>query len=249
MAENSLHKEVFNSLIHNPDKGGWHFGAGEPEFWKYGQHLIVPEGRVLDLGIGEGRTSLFFALNGMEVTGLDISRKCVTLVNKLATFHNLPIQAAVKDIKKTELGENIYDVVVLGQTLIHFQSKAAAFKLLDKAISATKKGGYIWVRALGKEDSLYSELTEESVYSPNIKKSRDVYLHECGCSGKWQYDPFLFFDQTELLKYFCHQNMNILHSQAAPQFGRQNIMYGEDWPADNCAWKTNGMITVLARKQ
>lgn len=66
-------ESVLDDLIRNnhPYEKGWDFNNGDPEFWKFQDRLVVRGGRVLDLGIGFGRSSVFFALNGMEVVGVD----------------------------------------------------------------------------------------------------------------------------------------------------------------------------------
>lgn len=56
--------------------------------------------RVLELGSGQGRDTIFFASNGIEVTALDYSEKGVEIVNKLANEKQLPIAAKVFDVKK-----------------------------------------------------------------------------------------------------------------------------------------------------
>ncbi len=37
----------------------------------------IPDGPVLDLGVGEGRNALFFAMKGHKVHGIDISQAAV----------------------------------------------------------------------------------------------------------------------------------------------------------------------------
>lgn len=56
-----------SDLIHNPNDQGWHFGTGDPEYWKFKDSLVVTGGKVLDIGITVARSSFFFALNGMDV--------------------------------------------------------------------------------------------------------------------------------------------------------------------------------------
>src|SRR5262249_61919566 len=53
---------------------------------------LTPSARVLDLGCGEGRDSVYFASRGFEVTGLDVSADAVAKGRRLADERQLPIQ-------------------------------------------------------------------------------------------------------------------------------------------------------------
>lgn len=54
---------------------------------------LVPKGKVLDLGIGEGRNALFFAKKGYEVEGFDMSQTAVDRRIERAKNSNLKLSA------------------------------------------------------------------------------------------------------------------------------------------------------------
>jgi SAM-dependent methyltransferase len=54
-----------------PDRYIW--GKAPSRFARELTAFVPPGGRILDLGCGEGRDSVYFAFCGYEVTGLDIS--------------------------------------------------------------------------------------------------------------------------------------------------------------------------------
>lgn len=54
-------------------------------------------GRVLDIGMGQGRNSLYLARLGWEVTGVDVSDKGVDIARKQAARLGLKIQCIVCD--------------------------------------------------------------------------------------------------------------------------------------------------------
>src|SRR5687768_14849213 len=98
--------ELLESFLHNPDDQGWHFSAGDPEFWEYSSKLLKPGGRLLDVGIGLGRSSLFFALHGMQVTGYDNNPEAVAKINAMARdvgqSIDFSVQAYVADVTDTD---------------------------------------------------------------------------------------------------------------------------------------------------
>ena len=56
--------------------------------------------RLLELGAGHGRDSIFFASNGIEVEAIDYSAVGVDILNKLTNEKKLSIKAQVYDVKK-----------------------------------------------------------------------------------------------------------------------------------------------------
>ncbi|MEO9320890.1 MAG: class I SAM-dependent methyltransferase [Nitrososphaera sp.] len=54
--------------------------------------------KVLELGAGHGRDSVFFASNGINVTALDYSSVGVSIISRLATENRLPLVAKVFDV-------------------------------------------------------------------------------------------------------------------------------------------------------
>ena len=55
--------------------------------------------KVLELGAGHGRDTIFFASNGIEVDALDYSSIAIDILNKIAKEKWLPIKSQTFDIK------------------------------------------------------------------------------------------------------------------------------------------------------
>ena len=55
--------------------------------------------KVLDLGAGHGRDSIFFASNGIEVEALDYSVVAVQIMEKITKEKRLPIKPQSFDVK------------------------------------------------------------------------------------------------------------------------------------------------------
>jgi SAM-dependent methyltransferase len=83
-------------------------------------------GRALDVGMGQGRNSLFLARLGWDVTGVDISDKAIDLAQQEATRLGLKINCVVADIAAFDVGKAKWDLIVgvyMGR-LILFQAAA-----------------------------------------------------------------------------------------------------------------------------
>ena len=225
---------------------GWDFRTGDPEIFTHRDMLVVPGGKALDLGIGGARTSLFFAMHGMEVQGYDIGVEATDIINSVAAAYDLPLHGDTADITRIGYGQSQYDMAVLSQTFVHFPSTGAAYGVIEKAAEALKPGGHMYIRAVGIHDNEFVE-AEERWTEPSEEDPR-VYYEACGCSGEWRIEPHLFFDPIELMAFLETHGMQLVYSQVAPQRGSFNVMYAEDWHIRADPNQMREMITLIARK-
>jgi SAM-dependent methyltransferase len=56
--------------------------------------------KVLEIGAGHGRDTMFFASNGLEVDALDYSNKGIEIMSKKANEKRLPVKPQLFDVKK-----------------------------------------------------------------------------------------------------------------------------------------------------
>ncbi len=78
-------------------KGGYTWGTEESSFAREVAGYLTG-GRVLDLGCGEGRDAVFFAKQGFEVTGVDISQAGITKARKLAEMKEVKATWVIADL-------------------------------------------------------------------------------------------------------------------------------------------------------
>jgi SAM-dependent methyltransferase len=69
-------------------------------------------GRALDIGMGQGRNSLFLARLGWDVTGVDIADKGIGLARKEADRLGLKINCVVGDISTLDVGKDCWDLII-----------------------------------------------------------------------------------------------------------------------------------------
>lgn len=81
--------------------------------------------RVLDLGCGEGKDSLFFARNGYEVTGVDLSEVGLQKAASRSRAAGVNVQFILSDINEFRLSQN-YDVIFSSGALQYLKSDLRA---------------------------------------------------------------------------------------------------------------------------
>ena len=90
---------------------GWLFGTEPNDFLREQAHRI-PEGRVLCLGEGEGRNSVFLAELGLEVVGVDQSQVGLDKAQALAQERGVFVETVMSDIEDFDLTEGEWEGIV-----------------------------------------------------------------------------------------------------------------------------------------
>jgi SAM-dependent methyltransferase len=94
--------------------------------------------RVLDIGAGLGESSVYFALQGADVTTTDISPQMVELALKLGEMYGVKLQGAVSIGEDLAVPKNSYDFVYLANVIHHVHDRATLFQQVRQAL---KPGG------------------------------------------------------------------------------------------------------------
>jgi tellurite methyltransferase len=126
-----------------PDRYIW--GTAPSRFaFTIGQ-LLPPGARVLDLGCGEGRDSVYFASLGYDVTGVELSeaglRKAERLEAAAVRIHPaLRLRWICGAMEQVEVGGPFDLVYSCGS--IHYVPRAARSPLIARLRERTRPGGY-----------------------------------------------------------------------------------------------------------
>lgn len=241
------------------ERTGWFFGAGNPEFWKYQQMLLVPGGRLLDVGCASGRSSVFFALNGMGVVGVDPNRAKTDDYKSVADELELSLEIYNSRLQDIQFEEASFDTVLLDHTFAHSNDRQEVTEILEKSWTLLKPGGFLWIRANGIEDGHYWEMVSEAkkgyrlmghgAYPTEIEVIDDGLLeHPCNCSGELQRDRSIFLDQLGLQIELAGLGAEIAHLQCIPREDQKNLMFGEDYNWELGEVWQGGTISIIAKK-
>lgn len=90
----------------------WVAGTASPELinlvW---EGVIAPGMKVLEVGCGVGTESVFMAIRGMDVMGVDLSASAVTLSQQLADFYGVKVNFQQGDVASLNFADQSFDVI------------------------------------------------------------------------------------------------------------------------------------------
>lgn len=109
------------------------------------RYLPAAPARVLDIGGGPGRYSLYLAEKGHRVTLFDLSGKHVNEGLQRAKAAGLELEAAVQgDALELDGVAGLYDAVLLMGPLYHLTEAADRRRAVERALAVLKPGGVIF---------------------------------------------------------------------------------------------------------
>ena len=121
----------------------------------------VTPGKALDIGMGQGRNSMFLAALGWDVTGFDISEVAVKQAKEAAEKRGLKINAMVGDVDKFDYGKQRYDLIV-GMYMHEYLNRNA-----KKVVAALKPGGMLVVEGIQRDINKANLTGDKYGYFPN----------------------------------------------------------------------------------
>lgn len=126
--------------------------------------------RVLEIGCGQGRDSLFFASNGIEVKALDYSRLAIEQLSKRAKQTGLPIEAFVYDAAKPlSFNDGTFDAVY-SHMLFSMRFSQEQLRFIFKEIRRVlKNDGFHFFSVRNHNDKFYGKgiKINEEIYDIN----------------------------------------------------------------------------------
>jgi tellurite methyltransferase len=121
-----------------PDRFIW--GTGPSSLAREVSARLAPGARVLDLGCGEGRDSVFLAEQGHAVVGLELSVAGLRKAARLAADRGVRVPWVCAALPALPL-RGPFDVVFSCGS-IHYVSRADRRRLFEELRALTRRGGY-----------------------------------------------------------------------------------------------------------
>ena len=135
-------KETFERIYSKPG-AGWTLEEPPEELKKLVESEIIPPGKALDIGCGEGFYSIYLASKGFEVLGIDLSEHAI----KLAIQNGKQASANVrfKAIDIADLGgmDESFNFVLEWSILHHIEPKLRSAYAANIARKVNKNGYYL----------------------------------------------------------------------------------------------------------
>lgn len=151
---------------------------------------LIPRGRVLDLGMGEGRNAIFFARSGFEVRAVDLSTTAVEKCKGRAAQQGISIRAEAGSMLDVVIEPSSLSLVICTMAL-QFTKKSESERLIENIQQGLQPGGMVYVTTFSTEDPgcARSKQSSEEV-EPNTFYNERVgsYVH--------------YFERDEMLKGF-----------------------------------------------
>ena len=124
---------------------------GQVEFLttiKYIEEYLKPETKILEIGAGTGRYSLYYANKGYDVTAIEYVQHNVDIL-KSKIKDNINIVAEQGDaVDLSRFENNTFDVTLVLGPLYHLYEDKDINKVIEEAIRVTKKDGIIAIAYL-----------------------------------------------------------------------------------------------------
>jgi 2-polyprenyl-3-methyl-5-hydroxy-6-metoxy-1,4-benzoquinol methylase len=154
------------------------YGKNPNKFFKEQIDKLKP-GRLLVLGEGEGRNSVYAAIKGWEVDAVDFSQTAKDKALRLAKKNNVNINYTISNLADFTPSENCYDAI--GLVFIHL--KPYSRKVVhERIVNALKNNGHIILAAFEKDQlgkNSGGPQSEEMLYSKEELEYdfRDMRIH------------------------------------------------------------------------
>lgn len=91
--------------------------------------------RILDVGAGLGESSVYFALQGAEVTTTDISPGMVTTACRLGELYGVSLQGVVLSGEELSTPDNHFDIVYIANTIHHVADRRGLFRQIHRTLA------------------------------------------------------------------------------------------------------------------
>lgn len=108
--------------------------------------------KILDVGCGNGRHVMFFAEQGYDVHGFDISSEAIEVANAWLVQKQLKANMSVGNVDNMFFEDESFDVVISDGVLDHIHFSDAK-KVMENIRRICVKGGYVHITLRSTDDS------------------------------------------------------------------------------------------------
>jgi len=215
--------ETVKAYYENTVQSEWNRIANRPEFLLTCRMLcryIQAGDKVLDIGGGPGRYSLWLAEKGCDVTLLDLSEANVAFAMERAAECAQTIQAISGDARKADtLVHGQFDHVLLMGPMYHLLEEADRIMAVKAAMNLLKPGGIIYISFI----NLFAGVIYYMKNAPDALtwENEEVYLDRVLAQENYAGDAFtkaVFMEQSKIIPFMAQFSLEKLHL-----FGQESI--------------------------
>ncbi len=114
------------------------------------------DGKVLDIGCGQGRNSLYLASLGYDVIAVDVSKHAIIQLNQNVKLLGYDIEGIVCDIGDYSFSEK-YDIIVMSNVLQFILKRVEQINIIYKVMEYITTNGIIFIKVPLTEMQLESQ--------------------------------------------------------------------------------------------
>jgi 2-polyprenyl-3-methyl-5-hydroxy-6-metoxy-1,4-benzoquinol methylase len=181
---------------------------------------IKPGDRILDIGGGPGRYSIYYANKGCDVTLFDLSSENVKFALEKSKEMNLNIKVITGDAREVDkLIKKEFDHIFVMGPMYHLLDEKDRIKALNEAISLLKPGGLIYVSFI----LMFAGIIYGMKYDPQLLLCEtQKYIDSVLKSESYIGDSFtkaFFINQKDIIPFmnkFCLEKKHL--------FGQESIL-------------------------
>ncbi len=148
------------------DRDFWNNKFSDPktEFKRAPSPLLVEAirgrrpGRALDLGMGEGRNTIYLAQQGWQTTGVDLSDVAVAQAKTRAAQMHVTLTPIVDDLEHYELGKSKWDLIAL--FYMHAWYNGTRPASAARILAALKPGGLLVIEGFSGPETFMFQPNE-----------------------------------------------------------------------------------------
>jgi len=215
--------ETVRDFYNNFVDGEWNRIVDRPEFLltcRMFSRYIKPGDKVLDIGGGPGRYSLYLAGKGCDVTLLDLSEANVAFAKECGRELGLSINAVCGDAREADaLVNGQFDHVLLMGPMYHLLEEADRITAVKAALNLLKPGGIIFISFI----NLFAGVIYYMKIAPDALtwENEAVYIEKVIAKEDYAGDAFtkaVFMEQGKILPFMSQFPLEKLHL-----FGQEGV--------------------------
>ena len=149
------------------------FDAGKPTEFVDQISNFVKNGKVLDIGGGDGRNALYLAERGYDVEVVDLAQAGLDKLKKFADERGLQIKTKAGDIMQEKIN-GTYEVLVSSFMMQHL-SRFEAETLIKEMKDHTAPGGVNVLAVFTKEGDFYNSDPTTKCFYPVLGELKEMY--------------------------------------------------------------------------
>ena len=204
-------KETFER-IYSKRGAGWTLEEPPEELKKLVESSVIPPGKALDIGCGEGFYSIYLALKGFDVFGIDLSEHAIKLAIRNGEQASVNVRFQAMDIADLSKMDACFDFILEWSILHHIEPGLRSDYVRNIASLVNKNGRYLSVCFNDESQDTQGKKHKFSISPVGTK---------------------LYYTSQEQIKELFEQHFDVVELRLTKILGR----FGQEHTANYCLMK------------